>query len=250
MNTNTKKIYYDNNFITECFSTILEINSKGIILDQTVAFPEGGGQIGDVGVITNLSSDFSTEFLDTKKIDGRTLILKDFPTINVECKIVHYILEEDLTLFNIGDKIKVKIDVNRRAQTTLHHSGLHIALMVFDNLRKNILKSVIGCKITDEYGHVDIQTEEKISPEELNYIAQESEKLFSQNIPIKIFPHKVEKEAFYWKCINYTMPCGGTHVNNTGDLEGISVKRKNIGKGVDRLIITLPLKENFIKKYI
>lgn len=246
----TKKIYYDNSFLTECSANILEINDNGIILDQTVAFPEGGGQIGDTGTITNLSSNISAEFTDTKKIEGKALSLKDFPPINIECKIVHYLEADDLTLFKIGDKVNIKIDINRRAKTTLHHSGLHIALMVFNNLRKDILKSIIGCKITDEYGHVDIKTENMISPEELNYIAHESEELFSKNIPIQQISHKMEKEAFYWKCLNYRIPCGGTHATNTGDLKGITVKRKHIGKGADRLIITLNMNENFIKKYI
>lgn len=246
----TKKIYYDNSFLTECSANILEINDNGIILDQTIAFPEGGGQIGDTGTITNLSRDISAEFADTKKIDGRAISLKDFPPIDIEGKIVHYIEADDLNFFKIGDKVNVKIDTNRRAKATLHHSGLHIALMVFNNLRKDILKSIIGCKITDEYGHVDIKTENMISPEELNYIAHESEELFSKNIPIQQIPHKMEKEAFYWKCLNYRIPCGGTHVTNTGDLKGITVKRKHIGKGVDRLIITLNTNEDFIKKYI
>lgn len=246
----TKKLYYDNNFLTNCFANILEINENGIILDQTVAYPEGGGQIGDIGTITNLFNNASIEFIDTKKIEGRAIILKDFPPINVECKIVHYIDAEELNLFKIGDKVNIKIDIDRRAKATLHHSGLHIALMVFENLRKDILKSIVGCKITDEYGHVDIRTENKITPEELNYIAQESEKIFSKNIPIQKILHKMEKEAFYWKCLNFRVPCGGTHVDSTEDLKGITVKRKNIGKGVDRLIVTLNVNENFIKKYI
>ncbi len=246
---NTRKLYYENNFATECEATILEINSNGIICDQTVAFPEGGGQIGDVGIITKISDGTSVDFFDTRKIEGKTLFLEDFPMINVNCKVVHHISEEKLNLFNVGDKIKIKINVERRAKATLHHSALHVALMVFDNLRKDILKTVVGCKITDEYGRVDIRTEEKISKDELDYIQKETQKLIEQNISIEQFAHETESEALYWKCENYSMPCGGTHATSTFDLGKIEVKRKNIGKGIDRLIISLSETENFLKKY-
>ncbi|MGL4392924.1 MAG: alanine--tRNA ligase-related protein [Fusobacteriaceae bacterium] len=245
---NTKKIYYENNFATECEATIMEINSDGIILDQTVAFPEGGGQIGDKGIVSK-ENNICAEFIDTRKIEGRTLFLKDFPLINVESKVVHYISEENLQLFNVGDKVKIKIDVERRAKATLHHSGLHVALMVYDNLKKDILKSIVGCKITDKYGRVDIRTEEKISKEEMDYIAKETKRLICENLPVEQFPYEGEQEALYWKCGNYIMPCGGTHVTSTKDLGQIEVKRKNIGKGVDRLIITLIGNEDFIQKF-
>lgn len=36
------------------------------------------------------------------------------------------------------------------------------------------------------------------------------------------------------------MGCGGTHPRRTGEIGGIALKRKNQGKGVERVEIILP----------
>ena len=54
---------------------------------------------------------------------------------------------------------------------------------------------------------------------------------------INKYSHNESKEAIYWECDKYIVPCGGTHLTNTEQISDINVKRKNIGKGIDRLIV-------------
>ena len=51
MKMKTEKLYYEDMFRKECEATIIAIKDNRIICDKTVAFPEGGGQIGDCGYL-------------------------------------------------------------------------------------------------------------------------------------------------------------------------------------------------------
>ncbi|RJQ19102.1 alanyl-tRNA editing protein, partial [Candidatus Woesearchaeota archaeon] len=42
-----------------------------------------------------------------------------------------------------------------------------------------------------------------------------------------------------WECADIKMPCSGTHVRNTQEIGTITLKRKNIGKGKERIEILL-----------
>lgn len=245
----TEKLYYKNQFLTTCKAKLIEINEKGLIFDKTVAYPEGGGQIGDSGILIREKTKEEIEFLDTTKIEGRNIYLKDFPVIKVEGVIIHHI---DISLLNnleLGEEFTVRLKVERRAKTTLHHSGLHLALMVLANMREGIDKKIVGAKITDSYERLDFSTEEKFSKEELQKIEDKCNELIQEELEISSYNHPTESEAIYWKCLDYSVPCGGTHCDNTKYLGKMKVKRKNIGKTSERLIIELSEIEEFSKLY-
>ena len=47
-------------------------------------------------------------------------------------------------------------------------------------------------------------------------------------------------ERRYWKIREFArVPCGGTHLRRTGEVGALALKRKNIGKGKERIEITL-----------
>ena len=71
----TEKLYYKNQFLTTCKAKLIEINEKGLIFDKTVAYPEGGGQIGDSGILIREKTKEEIEFLDTTKY-----LFKRFPS--------------------------------------------------------------------------------------------------------------------------------------------------------------------------
>lgn len=246
----TEKLYYQNQFLSNCTGVVIAKNENGLVFDRTVAYPEGGGQIGDRGKLIRKKTGEEIEFFDTTKIKGRNIYLDDFPVIKVENEIVHHIAKEKLEEIEIGEEFEIKIDIKLRASVTLHHSGLHLALMVLEKMRNGIDKKIIGAKINSEYGRLDFSTEEKFTKEELSNIEEECQKYIDENIPTLVYPNEKEPEALYWKCLDYIVPCGGTHCEYTGELGEIKVKRKNIGKTSERLIIELKNYEEFEKKYI
>lgn len=245
----TEKLYYKNQFLTNCRAKLIAIDEKGLIFDKTVAYPEGGGQIGDIGKLIREKTNEEIDFFDTTKIKGRNIYLEDFPVIKVENEIIHHVDLSLLKDLELGEEFIIKINVERRAKTTLHHSGLHLALMVLSNIRKGIDKKIVGAKITETYGRLDFSTEQKFSKEELQEIENKCNELIKKELEIYCYPHQEENEAIYWKCMDYIIPCGGTHCDNTKYLGKIKVKRKNIGKTSERLIVESSDIDEFSKLY-
>lgn len=232
----TIKEYYNDEFLSSCTAKVTAKNEFGIVLNRTVAYAEGGGQEGDIGVLI-LSNGEEIPFVNTTKFGGRAINLDDFSGIFVDTDVLHHIDEQNLSKFQIGDEILVKIDIKRRAKLTMNHTGIHIALMALDKLRNGIQNQIYGCKITENDARLDFRVDEKFSSEELEKITQISNDMIKSALNIKTYSSDSEKEALYWECDGYKMACGGTHFKNTKFLGKIIAKRKNLGKGVDRLKI-------------
>ncbi|MDR1461344.1 MAG: hypothetical protein LBI78_06855 [Campylobacteraceae bacterium] len=128
----TEKLYYKNMYLASCEATIIAMAQDGIITDRTVAFPEGGGQISDIGII--IKNEERIPFFDTTKGVGKPLIIEDFPVIQINTPIIHKVNLNDLSKFSIGDKVIIEINILHRIKTTIHHSALHVALMAAKNV--------------------------------------------------------------------------------------------------------------------
>ena len=97
----TIKIYDRDSHLTTCEATVLHCefdearDTHAIILDQTVFFPEGGGQFADLGYICENASEAKSNILDVQISDDT---------------ITHY---TDRPL-EVGTKVTCHIDWNRR----------------------------------------------------------------------------------------------------------------------------------------
>lgn len=233
----TKKLYYEDFYLGNCKAKVIGKKENGVVLDQTVAFPEGGGQEGDRGIIV-LKGE-TIPFYDTKKGLGRVLTLSDFPTIQVDTPVYHFVENDKINVFDIGDEVEVKVDIPHRIRTTTLHSALHIALMAAKECVPEKVKLIKGCSITEEYGRLDFFTREKFTAEDIDCIERKVNEIISSNYLIESYQHPNEPEAWYWKCKNFVCPCGGTHLRSTGEAGVVHVKRKNVGKTTERLVVTI-----------
>lgn len=234
----TKKLYYYDPFLSECDAEIVEIrNGNEVCLNQTVAYPEGGGQISDIG--TFVLDDFEVCFHNVQKGYGRIFSVQDFPTINVDTPVYHSVDLKYADRLCIGQKLKVKIDLERRIWSTLHHSAIHLALMAASELRGDLYHRIKGCSITEEHARLDFFLAERFSETELVDMNTMLNNLISASVPVVVFPYKGEDEAWFWQCKDYICPCGGTHVTNTSQIGHATIKRKGIGKGSERMIVTV-----------
>ena len=100
-----------------------------IILDKTVFYGEGGGQVGDSGKIT--LGDTVIKVLDTKKTDG----------------VYVHIAQIENGSVSVGDTVKAEIDTDRRNAIRRNHSACH--------LLQAALREVLGAHVEQAGSYVD-----------------------------------------------------------------------------------------------
>jgi len=229
----TKKLYYENMYTAESNAVINSVEGNRIILDQTIFFPEGGGQVGDTGFINDY------RVMDTqKKIskDTKTIYHKEFPVIQVNSDVAH-VLEETPTSLFVGQRVNLKLDWNRRYNIMRMHSAAHVVYYFTFKVMGQM--PVKGCYIKDDSSRFDfgLPIGMKLEKNLIEEIEAQVNDFMSNNLDISNVPLENEPEALYWVCGDVKIPCGGTHVKNTSEIGRIVLSRKSQGKNVDRLYI-------------
>lgn len=98
----TIKLYDDHPYETEFDATVVQVNEKNIVLDQTLFFPEEGGQCPDTGTINGVK-------------------VKD---VQIKDGIITHTLKT--SSFHKGDRVHGKISWDFRFSNMQNHSGEHI----------------------------------------------------------------------------------------------------------------------------
>ena len=238
----TQKLYYQDVFLSSCVAKIVKIVDNKIELDQTVAYPEGGGQEGDTGTIQS-ESGAVIRFSDTQKLYGRKLYLDEFPSINVETIIHHIICDDDVHLlssFSEGDTVVVSINTERREKLSISHSASHLVFVGVSEVRPEVVKNVKGCHIDENTARFDFYVDRRFTQDDVARIQDMANSMVRENHVINSYHHPEEPEAWYWEANGHVIPFGGTHLNSTSVIGEIFVKRKNIGKNIERIILTFP----------
>ncbi len=112
-----------------------------VILDKTVFYGEGGGQVGDTGRLT--VGDIRAVVTDTKKSDG----------------IYMHVCDIEAGLITVGMTIKAQIDTERRSAIIRNHSSVH--------LLQAALREVLGSHVQQAGSYVD----EKVARFDFNHFS-------------------------------------------------------------------------------
>ena len=228
----TKKLFYDEKLKKAKAKIIKIVNPNKIILNQTIFYPEMGGQKSDRGKIDN--SD----------------------VINVEIKdniIIHYL--KDITGLKENQEIEMEIDAERRELLRRHHTATHI----INQACRRVLGDFVyqnGAEKDIDHAHLDITYFDKLTEEQVNQIERLANEVVSENMKItaSIVPRE-KAESKYGMSIyqggvvpnadirivkidNYDVEaCGGLHCNNTGEVGLIKIiKTERIQDGVVRVV--------------
>ena len=187
-----------------------------LITDCTPFYGEGGGQVGDTGVISTEACTVTVT--DTKKADGGYLHL---------CHMENGEL-------SVGDKVVLKVDGVRRNAIRRNHSACH--------LLQAALRQVLGAHVEQAGSYVDENRVRfdfahyaPLSEEELDKVetlvnrhilAAESVNTVETDVEeakkagaMALFGEKYGKVVRMVKMGDFsTELCGGTHVSNTGNV--------------------------------
>ncbi len=205
-----------------------------LILDKTPFYPEGGGQVGDTGVLRIGATELKV--LDTRKEN------------NV---IIHYV---EKIPENINEAISAEINSANRLLTENNHTATH--------LMHAALRSVLGSHVQQKGSLVkmdllrfDFSHFEKLSDEEISKIETIVNQKIRANIPLEENRSMAIEEAKnsgammlfgekYGETVrmitfdkDYSRElCGGCHVDSTGSLGSFKiVSETGIAAGVRRI---------------
>ena len=226
------------------------VNKRGvfyqIVLAETPFYPEGGGQIADIGVI--VSGYEFIDVLDVQKEHGLILhIVKQLPS-------------------NLKRKIEARVDEEQRSLVTNNHSATHLLQAALQNmLGTHVIQK--GAMVTPTLLRFDFAYSSKLSVAQL----QEVESIVNQKIrnniscleqrsvPIETAKAMGAKALFGEKygaevrVITFDPKfslelCCGTHVKSTGEIGLFKIINEiSIGSGVRRIeAITANIAEAFV----
>lgn len=150
----TKKLYYDHN-LKECEATVLACREGKdcyeVLLDQTVIYPEGGGQLSDTGFINDAKVTYAFE-------EG------------------HDIFNRCDRAFGEGERVRVCFDEKTRRDHSQQHTGEHI----LSGLAEGMFDCAnVGFHMTDEYVSVDF--DKQLSPEEVGRLELAANEAIQRN---------------------------------------------------------------------
>jgi len=185
-----------------------------IVLDTTPFYPEGGGQVGDKGVL--VSANETIQIIDTKKENNLILhFTKKLPE-------------------NVNGGFVAKVDSKLRSDTTKNHSATH--------LMHQALRSILGTHVEQKGSLVspnhlrfDFSHFAKVTDEELQQVEDFVNARIQEQLPLIErrdipFAQAVEEGAMalfgekygdHVRAIKFGESmelCGGIHVKNTGEI--------------------------------
>jgi alanyl-tRNA synthetase len=170
----TKLTYYDDSDKLMDKSKVIAIFVNKVVLDKTIVYPEGGGQVSDHATIGGC------KVADAQKLDG---------------VVLHHV--ERANELKEGSSYAVIVNKERRMALRRHHSATHIMIASC----RQILGSHIwqsGAKKDEEEAHLDITHYEKPTLEQLQQIEQMANRHVLEDVPVKIkFTDRGEAEKKY-----------------------------------------------------
>jgi alanyl-tRNA synthetase len=207
----SRKIFWQDPYQTALETTITSVNGTVITLAETIFYAFAGGQESDSGTIGGLP------VLEARKD---------------ELEIFYTIANHS---FQAGDEVQVMIDWQRRYKLMRLHFAAEIILELVYQTIPQIEK--IGAHIAEDKSRIDFEWGENIASLFPKLLAV-SESLIRANHPIISAFSDEASERRYWEIEGFArVSCGGTHLKKTGEVGQLSLKRKNVGKGKERIEI-------------
>jgi len=185
-----------------------------IVLDNTPFYPEGGGQVGDKGIL--VSANETIDIIDTKKENNLILhFAKQLPE-------------------NVNATFTAKVNTDLRTSTSKNHSATHLMHLALRTILGTHVEQK-GSLVNPNYLRFDFSHFSKVSDEELRQVeASVNAQIEAQlqlvehrNIPIKealdkgamaLFGEKYGDSVRMIEFGDSKELCGGIHVKNTADI--------------------------------
>jgi Ser-tRNA(Ala) deacylase AlaX len=230
----TKLLYLENTYQFEDTAKVVEVRNledgrTAVLLDQTIFYPQGGGQPCDIGTISSASSVFKVTDVRLDK-DGTVFHMGLFEK-------GHFVPGESVTLL---------VDKDRRVKNAKSHSAGHLVDCAITNLGL-ALKPTKGYHFSDG-PYVEYEGEIENPQDMLPKLQVAIDNLVNQNIKVvkeDLSPEQACAKGIFTpsgksaRVISFDgfagCGCGGTHVNSSGEIGKIVIRKIKIKNGVIRV---------------
>ncbi len=209
----TERLYDADHYLRAFTARVLGFRDGGVLLDRTAFYAEAGGQAGDTGTLGG------GRVVDTRIEDDGV--------------IVHYL--EEAPGFGEGDVVEGLIDWGRRYKIMRLHTASHI--MEYFLWRRFGYMRRTGSFVDDKKDRADYVHEGRLDPEALKKVESDTNGFLAEGHPVRI---EVDDEGLrHWSCGPVEMLCAGTHVRNTCEIGAVRLRRRNPGRGEERVETSL-----------
>jgi alanyl-tRNA synthetase len=235
----TKKLYYELPNEIEFEAMVLDYFDGVAVLDQTLFYPEGGGQPSDTGTLVTSDSMVRVE-----------------EAVKVGEVILHRLTGGPLKR---GDRVKGMVDEERRWSLMRHHTATHVLLHAAQQVL-GVHVHQAGAQKGSEASRLDIRHYAHITPDELRKIEIEANRLVMADTLVYVHVEertKAEQKYGFGLYQGGVPPgreirtvqvgadvqaCAGTHVRTTGEIGPIRILGvEHIQDGVERLVFAAGL---------
>ena len=212
----TRELFREDSYVRNCTATVTRVGDGRFFVDQTVFYPLGGGQPGDIGAAT--WDGGSARIVDTRYVDGD----------------IGHIVEEGADTPPAGANVELEIDWERRHRHMRMHTAMHL-------LGSILLYPVTGGNISTEKSRLDFDMEDTIDKEA---VAEALAKLVAEDHPVScrwISEEELDANPELVRTMSVQpprgkgairlleiagvdlQPCGGTHLRSTAEVGAVRI---------------------------
>jgi Ser-tRNA(Ala) deacylase AlaX len=210
----TQKMFWQDPYLTRLSTRVAHVDHVDVMVEDSIFYAFSGGQESDAGTFNGIP-------VAAARCAGRELI---------------YTLPADHGL-QAGQALEMEVDWARRYRLMRLHFAAELVLELVYRRIPGIEK--IGAHIAADKARIDFAHSETIVSH-LPALARDANDIVVTDHAITSAFSDQANERRYWQIQGFAqVPCGGTHLRRTGEVGTIQLRRKNIGKGKERIEIAL-----------
>ena len=193
-------LFHENSYLKENTTTVTgTVTVKDmtcITLQECIFYGQGGGQKGDRGTVT-IDGNVYNVLHSYKGEDGNSVL-------QLDC-------EDPASL--VGKEAVCALDWDYRYFQMKMHTALHMLHCVMEELHGDAIVYPSLSTVEDDFA---VNKYKAAAVADIDFTAVEARmnELFSSDIPAETYADENNALYRYWKCMNWVIPCGGTHVKN------------------------------------
>lgn len=214
----TELLFWKDAYMKEFEGRVVSVNGREVVLDRSCFFPQGGGQVGDMGFLNEV------KVVDTRKDESYN--------------VIHFL--EGEAPFKVDEIVKGRIDWERRYRIMRLHSAAHVVYyLMIETFGESCKLASSG--IVNEKKDITDYLIDSFDRGKLVEVERRANEIIKRGGEIRTWSDEQKPNYRYWEIDGFPkMPCGGTHPKRLEEIGEIIVQRgKKPGAGKERIEILL-----------